>query len=130
MSADNGIYILRTKDHQCRVIHTQGIDNLYWSFVVFSDSDDLIPTRLIEFFNKSKYTCDQDLARNIAFNMAKKVFTLEYGVREITIDKTWKQIVKEAKELALLEIESIKNKNNVHGIWNYELSLLQKIINM
>lgn len=29
MSADNGIYILQTKDGY-RVVHAQGIDNIYW----------------------------------------------------------------------------------------------------
>lgn len=129
MSADNGIYILKTKDHQYRVIHAQAIDKLYYSFINFGNSEDLVSTRIVEYYGKSEYTCNIDMARNIAFNMARKTH-VEYGVNEIIVDKTWKQIVKEAKELALLEIEFIKKKNDIHGIWNYEISRLEEIIKM
>jgi hypothetical protein len=47
MSADNGIYILETKD-EFRVIHAQAIENIYWHFdccdnpnVVEIDNDDI-----------------------------------------------------------------------------------------
>ena len=129
MSADNGIYILKTKD-QYRVIHTTAIENLYWNLFDKSSFSELIPTRIVEYFGDSKYTYNQDLARDIAFNMARKIPVLEYGVREIIVDKTWGQTVKEAKELALLEIEEIKNNGNDSGIWDYELSQLGEIINM
>jgi hypothetical protein len=129
MSADNGIYILKTKDRQYRVIHAQAIENLYYNPLDESSFDELISTRIVWYFGKSEYTYDINMARNIAFNMARKTH-VEYGVNEIIVDKTWKQIVKEAKELALLEIEFIKKKNDIHGIWNYEISRLEEIIKM
>jgi hypothetical protein len=130
LSADNGIYILKTKD-QYRVIYAQAIENLYWNPLDESSFDKLIPTRIVEYYGKSKYTHNKDIVRDIAFNMARKTPVLEYGVREIIIDKTWKQIVKEAKEQALLEMEHIEYvKKNSGGNWNYEVSKLEEIINM
>lgn len=128
MSADNGIYILKTKD-QYRVIYAQAIENLYWNPLDESNFDKLIPTRIVEYYGKSKYTHNKDIVRDIAFNMARKIPVLEYGVSEIIIDKTWKQIVKEAKELAPLEIEFIKSRN-ADGKWDWEISKLDDIINM
>lgn len=130
MSADNGIYILKTKDNQYRVIHSQTIESLYWSFLDLENNDKLIPTRIIERYGKSKYTYNKDLARDIAFNIARKTPNLEYGINEIVVDKTWKQIVKDAKELAPLEIKAIKKISNNDGRWDYEISKLEEIINM
>jgi hypothetical protein len=127
LSADNGIYILKTRDNQYRVIHAQGI-SLNWSFLLFKNTDKLIPTRVIELFGQSRYTYNQNLARGIAFSMAEKIYT-EYGISEIPINKTWKQIVKEAKEFAPLEIEAINNHGN-DGRWDYSIAQLKAIIDM
>lgn len=96
MSADNGIYILKTKEGQHRVIHAQAIENLYWGY---SDGyhDELVPKRIVEYYGKSKYTYDKNIARDIAFSMASDAGYLEYGVQEIIADKTWDEIVDEAK---------------------------------
>lgn len=127
MSADNGIYILKTKD-QYRVIQTQAVENLYWSFLDFNSQEELVPTRIVEHYSKSKYTYNQNTVRDIAFNMARRTPT-EYGVNELIINKTWEQIVKEAKELAPLEIESIK-KSPISSVWSYELSKLKEFVGM
>lgn len=125
MSSDNGIYILQTKD-QFRVIHAQGIDNLFWSFVDFKTGYEIVPTRVIEFFGGCKFTRNSEVANQIASNMAKRVYVLEYGVSTIKIDKTWKQIVEEAKEYAKLEIAAIETNND--GRWNYTLEDLRRLV--
>jgi len=53
MSADNGVYILKTKD-QYRVAHLQAIENLSWSAIDgrwdFSEKEKerYVPTRVME----------------------------------------------------------------------------------
>lgn len=94
MSADNGIYILKTKEGQYRVIHTQAIENIY----DINDPNQLAPEQIINYYGKSKYTYEKNLARGIAFSIARELPVLEYGIREIVIDKTWDQILNEAKE--------------------------------
>lgn len=128
MSADNGIYILKTKDNQYRVIYASAIENLYWNPLDSNSYNKLIPTRIVELYGKSKYTYDKNLARDIAFNMARNTY-LEYGISEIVVDKTWRQIVKEAKEFAPLEIEAINNHGN-DGRWDYSIAQLKAIIDM
>lgn len=129
MSADNGIYILACKD-QYRVIHAMAIDNLYWSFLKHNNNTELVPTRIVEYFGKSKYTRDINKAREIAFNMEKKHPILEYGIRTINVNKTWKQIVREAKELAPKEIEDIKNNFHKDGRWNSNIEQLKEIMSI
>lgn len=41
MSADNGIYILKTKD-QYRVAHLQSIDNVSWSIIDGKDRKSVV----------------------------------------------------------------------------------------
>ena len=55
MSADNGIYILKTpKDNnegfEYRVIHSQAIENIYWDDVNGYDYDDPNPVILLDYF--------------------------------------------------------------------------------
>lgn len=94
MSADNGIYILRTKDGQCRVKNICAIENLNYSEKT-GWSNEPIPERIFEMFD-GEYTRDINKARDIAFSMARKSIVCEYGVNEIIVNKTWKQIVREA----------------------------------
>jgi len=127
MSADNGIYILECKD-QYRVIYAHAIDNLFYSHLN-PYNDELVPTRIIESYGKSKYTRNRDLARMIAFSMEKFYQYTEYGIKTFTIDKTWYQVLQEAKRLAPLEIEAIRNKTNNDGRWDYDIKRLEEIIN-
>ena len=128
MSADNGIYILKTKDNQYRVIYASAIENLYWNPLNPNSQNKLIPTRIIELYGKSKYTYDKNLARDIAFNMTRNTY-LEYGVNEIVIDKTWRQILKEAKEIAPLEIKYFRRENDKYN-YKWDIERLEEIINM
>lgn len=126
MSADNGIYILKTSD-QYRVIHAQAIENLYWSHIKPYNKE-LVSTRVIEYYGNSKYTRSEETALKIANYMAKDTSILEYGIVTISTCKTWNQIIREAKELAPLELESIKNKSK-DDRWKYDITNLENIIN-
>ena len=126
MSADNGIYILKTKD-QYRVIHAMAIDNLWYSHIN-ENNNILVPTRILEYFGKSKYTRNFDVVSKIAFAMENRIRPLEYGIRTISIDKTWDEIVQEAKEYARLEIDAIRSRKN-DGRWDWDVCNLEKIIN-
>jgi len=127
MSADNGIYILECKD-QYRVIHAQAIDNLYWTFLDGMMSvDKPVSTRIVEMYGDSRYTRDINMARNIAFSMEKRHPILEYGVSSIRVNKTWYEIVQEAKKLAPLEIEAINNTKK-DDRWDWNIKRLEKII--
>lgn len=127
MSADNGIYILKTKD-QYRVIHAMAIDNLWYSPISEHDNN-LIPTRLVEYYGSTRYTRKLEVAYKVAFAMANRCEILEYGVQIIKIDKTWNQIVDEAKQLAPIEIEWYTNKLKEGCNWcKYDLEKLQMVI--
>jgi hypothetical protein len=135
MSADNGIYILNLKN-QSRVIHAQAIDNLWWSFVNFdSNAEDFVSTRIVEYFGGSiKFEKRKD-AESFAFKLAKDYTILEYGISNFDIDKTWNDIVKDAKELATLEIQAIKNRpikewQNKSDWYTNSIELLQSILEM
>ena len=113
MSADNGIYILKTKD-QYRVAHIQGIDNVSWSVIdgnwqnYKSKRGKCVPTRVVEMWGKCKYTKDVDTAMNIARQWSGKLLVCEYGINIIKYNKTWKHIVEDAIQYAEKEIEYIK----------------------
>ena len=126
MSADNGIYILECKD-QYRVIEAQAIENLFYDLFSNGSTNRLIPTRVVEYFGRSKYTRNKDLALRIAQSMEKRNYT-EYGVKTFTYGKTWKHILEDAKKLAPLEIEVLKKRDNRN--WDWEIKRLEEIINM
>lgn len=129
MSADNGIYILKTKD-QYRVAHLQAIDNVSWSII---DGDwqnrketkgKCVPTRVIEMWGKCKYTRNENVALKIAHRLASNLAICEKGVNLITYNKAWKHIVEDAKEYARKEIDFIRNYGNVD---NHNIELLKSI---
>lgn len=120
MSADNGIYILKTKD-QYRVAHLKAIENLSWSIIDgYLDSSNnkgkWVPTRVVEMWGKCKYTRNEYVALKIAHKWANSLPICEYGVNIITYNKTWKHIVEDAKEYAKRELEYIEKTNLGAGI--------------
>ena len=91
MSADNGIYILKTKDKQVRVIHTKAIENIFDLYGRY------IPKQVKKYFDDVPYTKDMNVANNIAQKMFKDIDYCEYGIRILPeYNKTWKEILKEA----------------------------------
>ena len=125
MSADNGIYILKTKD-QYRVVHAQAIENLWWSYIDMDNQDEIVPTRIMEYYNDSLVFTDETKIQKVAHIILKNFPYVEYGIQTIEVNKTWDEIVNEAKELAPKEIEAIKNNND--GRWEYSLRRLEKIL--
>lgn len=118
MSADNGIYILKTKDRQYRVAHLQAIDNAYWS-AIDGGHQELVPTRVVEMWGYCKFTRDKNKALNIAHKWASKLPICEYGVNIITCDKSWKRILEDAQKYARKEIDSIKSWHQ-EGLWDVD----------
>lgn len=117
MSADNGIYILKTKD-QYRVAHLQSIENVSWSAI---DGDwqsqdktrgKYVPTRVVEMWGRCKYTRDENTAFRIAHKWADSLPICEYGVNVITYNKTWKHILEDARKYAQREIEHVRKHGN------------------
>lgn len=125
MSADNGVYILKTKD-QYRVIHAQAIENLYWSHLQGGRMmRELVSTRIVEYYAHTRYTRDFEKAMKVANAIARGCYILEYGIKTFYVNKTWRQIVSEAKGIAPIEIETLKNRK---GSWKYDIEELEKII--
>ncbi|MCI8749129.1 MAG: hypothetical protein HFH67_14940 [Lachnospiraceae bacterium] len=88
MSADNGVYILRTKDRQIRVTHSQAINGM------FDHEGRYIPEKIKLHFNGNKYTKNMDKAIMIAQHIRKKLSVCEYGIQVLPYcDKTWEEIV-------------------------------------
>ena len=134
MSADNGIYILNLKD-QSRVIHSQCIEDLCWSFLTFELINDFVPTRVIERYVGTTPLTRKE-AQDEAFKMEKEILSddfcpiLEYGINSFDLDKTWEEVVKEAKELAVLELQSIEKNKTRRNDWDYEIEELNRILKM
>lgn len=122
MSADNGVYILETKD-QYRVAHLKGIENVYWS-AVDGCHDECVSTRVVEMWGKCKFTRDKKKALNIAYDIVSQLYICEYGVGIITCNKTWAQILKDAQAYAKKEIKTIKSRNE-ELLW--DMKMLQDI---
>lgn len=131
MSTDNGIYILKTKD-QYRVVHLQNIENVYYSIIDKNWSynketkNKYVPSRIVEMFNDSKYTKDENKAIELAHKWAGSLPICEYGVNTITYNKTWKHILMDAKDYAVKEVNYIM-QNNLEDKFKYDLPKLQKI---
>ena len=126
MSADNGVYILKTKEGQYRVITAQAIDNLNWSFIHFR-SEHYVPTRILEYFGNCRYTYNRDTALNIAQNIYNHLPVCEYGIQTIPINCTWNHIKHDSIDYARQEIKSL-NDNNVDGRYNAEAKKLEETL--
>lgn len=107
MSADNGIYILETKD-QYRVAHLQAVENL--SCVSLQEGRNagyggLSPAKAVEMWGGCRYTRSRRKALEIAHRWAQRLPVCEYGVRIVRCGKTWKSLLRDAKECARKEKE-------------------------
>ena len=110
MSADNGVYILKT-NKQYRVKHLGAIDNLYWDYSIMQSIDTPVSTRILEMFGDCKYTYNYEMALKIASKILKYLPTCEYGVQLIDAEMKWTTILKNAKLHIDKEINSIKDGN-------------------
>jgi len=89
MSADNGIYILETIGPEFRVIHTGGIDSLYFNWFTgepTENPDVLIVNARAWWFGAQVFISEEE-ACNLANEMYNKVEFTEYGISKIKIDR-------------------------------------------
>ena len=119
MSADNGIYILKTKD-QYRVAHFSNAEHMNYSIIEGYYENEIVPTRVVELWGDSKFTRKESVALHLAHNWASKLPICEYGVNLVKVNKTWKELMKEAIVHAKREIDAIK-KAGTEKYWNMEL---------
>ena len=128
MSADNGIYILKTKDGQYRVTHAQAIENIYEDYY----NNRYNPLEVVRVWGDCKYTRDMTKAYQIADAMQRKQYT-EYGIKTFEYRKPWKYIVEDAKVKAeslkenILDLVKFKSLDSYN---KYRLELIEKILNM
>ena len=93
MSADNGVYILKTKDNQIRVIETKAIEN------IFDFYGEYIPKQVNRYFGNVPHTKDMNVANSIAQRLYRQLEVCEYGIRILPeYNKTWKEILRESKK--------------------------------
>lgn len=93
MSADNGIYILKTKDDQYRIIHGINIGK------IFDENGRFNELELALAFGLCRFTKNRDKAIILADKMNEEIHT-EYGIKEFRIQLTWKHILGRAKIIA------------------------------
>lgn len=123
MSADNGIYVLKTKD-QYRVAHFTNSENMYYSAITGTYENEIVPSRAVELWGDSKFTRKEDVALRLVHRWANRLPICEYGVNIIKVNKTWKDLMKEARTYAKREVEVIK-KASTQDYWCFDT--LQKI---
>lgn len=94
MSADNGIYILCLKD-QFRVIHTQGIDNLYWDDEKLIQTNNPQPKQVVDYYKDAFIFSTETAATAFASSMLRALTICEHGVSTIELKQhTWNDLVK------------------------------------
>ena len=122
MSGDNAILILKT-NNEYRVGHFSAIDNLYW----FSgkDSENLVSLKIFEYFHDCHIIIGWNNAINLASVLYEDMEYVEYGIQIINSNKTWKQIVEEARQEVEDEISFTYNNRNYSG--NTKVQILDKL---
>ena len=105
MSADNGTYILKTKDGQYRVTHARAIENIYEGYSGRRyDSLEVVLTWM-----DCRYTRDYEKAMIVANAMENRNRT-EYGIGMFEYKKTWKHIVEDAKKIAEIQMRALNGE--------------------
>lgn len=127
MSADNAILVLSLKD-QYRVTEAGAIDNLYWDYGANESKSEYVISRIFEYFSKAEKFQDENQAFLHASKLYKKSYIVEYGIIPIKINKTWLQVLKEARDylnsekMEVIKNDYIKNKSHYIDEINYAYS--------
>jgi hypothetical protein len=89
MSADNGIYILKTEGPEFRVSYMTAIDNLYWDENTgnCTRDEEIVIRNAREMFQGCKVFTDESEAVMFAFEQSKQYDFLEYGIQTIVVNK-------------------------------------------
>lgn len=84
--------------------------------MTFDSTDNFVPTRVVEYY-KDAEPLSKENALTRAHNLANQILqddfcpVLEYGIVDFDIiNKTWDEIVADAKVLAFQEIQAIRNR--------------------
>ena len=102
MSADNGVYILRTKDKQYRVASFQNPEEMHYDIVDSTYKKEYTSYGLFKKFGDlENFTTNPEKAISIATALEEELSVCEYGIQIIHVDKTWKQIEKEYQLIGL-----------------------------
>lgn len=92
MSADNGIYILKTSGPVFRVAECQGIDDIYWEIpnnLLFN------PEQVFRFFEKALVYNSYEKALIKAGEILDGLMVCEYGIQSIDLEPySWREILK------------------------------------
>lgn len=116
MSADNGVYILKTSDGQYRIATFQAVDNLYYN-PLSPNNNELYSLAVFMQYENTKYTRNYAQAMTIAGDILQILSICEYGIQFIETDKTWATICKEAKkdanEILDTDINTCFNKDRL-----------------
>lgn len=130
MSANNGIFILETTnktENEYRIIATHEFDGLYFSYIDNDIHNEALPTRLIEYFEKSDPIFNKYQAYNLADQMLHKDY-YEYGITVIYREESWDSLIKDAKKYAKQEIKAIKERNDSEI--EFVIPILERILAM
>lgn len=96
MSADNGVYILKT-GNQYRVKHLIAVENLYWNQEQHRSENKMQPKMILEMFGRdSKYTYNLVKATYIAHSICSRLPICEYGIMLLDAQMTWKQVLEKS----------------------------------
>lgn len=108
MSADNGIYILKTPSQdgfEFRVTHAQAIENIYWDKTAPDNYDpNGNPEEVINYFGKCKVFTNSIDALKFAQDKADKILSddfcpiLEYGISQIVLLNPFSYYVEKANK--------------------------------
>jgi len=118
------IYSLRLKN-EIRNIYSESIDNIYWDFINFEMTHEIPATRIIEYFFDTVPYKKLDGRKN-SYQLADEYGLNPLSIGLIFIDKTWNQIMKEAKQLAPKEIESIR-QHSTDDRYDSDIAFLENI---
>jgi hypothetical protein len=89
MSADNGIYILKTREpgtlytSEYRVVYAAAIENIYGPYNTKTEKYSMDEKGICQYFGKSKVYPFGDLAWTAAKALASQYEFLEYGISTI-----------------------------------------------
>ena len=92
-------------DFEYRVIHAQGIENIYWDNEAGDYREDANPKILIDYFGEAP-VMTQEEAQSYAFKMEEEIMdddfcpVLEYGVSTISLDKPFEWYQSNIKEVS------------------------------
>lgn len=119
---NGGIYILRLKG-EYRITYIPNVENLNWSFLSLTVEKHFIPTRIYEWYTNCNVCVGYKNAIKTAIDIKRRC---KSKIFIIQVNKTWNEIMEEARFLAEKELEVLRKIND--GRWNAAMENLLHII--